>query len=200
LVHRYLRNYFWRILNLPQEICNSDTITTEMPSPPTTQLISFFQQNHGRRVHIEFHPSLPPGVRAELQIHDTNIAIPKPILLEAFARAHTTFAAATAASADTQGLLDSSLVLLLVASENLTAVNARRRIISGSGVDAARDEMRLVESLLTSPLQKHNKSPVLWDYRRWLVEGYGVEVGLEDELEVVEMAGESHPRNYYVSQ
>ena len=173
-----------------------------MQSPPTTssvaQLTSFFRQNHGRRVHIEFHPSPPAGVPAELKIHETNIAIPKLILLEAFAGARVAFAAA---AADAQSMLDSSLVLLLIAPENFTAVNARRRIVSARGADAARDEAKLLESLLTSPLQKHNKSSVLWDYRRWLVEEHGAEDGgsLEGELKVVEMAGESHPRNYYVS-
>lgn len=65
-----------------------------------------------------------------------------------------------------------------------------------------REEVKWLESVLTSTLAKHNKSPLLWHYRRWLVERYGVgilnEGGLEEEIKVVERSGEAHSRNYYV--
>lgn len=103
-------------------------------------------------------------------------------------------------------LLDASLVLLLVGAENLTAVNTRRRILlrgfdEGLGVVTGREEAKWLEGVLTSPLAKHNKSPLLWHYRRWLVERYGVCVlggGLEEEMKIVQKSGEVHPRNYYV--
>lgn len=65
-----------------------------------------------------------------------------------------------------------------------------------------REEMALLQGVLTSHLAKHNKSPSLWGYRRWIVERCGVGVlgdgGLRGELEVVRRSGEAHPRNYYV--
>lgn len=91
-------------------------------------------------------------------------------------------------------------------AENLTAVNTRRRVLlrgfhEGLGVTTGREEVKWLEGVLTSPLAKHNKSPLLWHYRRWLVDRYGVDVlggGLEEEMKVVQKSGEVHPRNYYV--
>ncbi|KAG0638002.1 hypothetical protein HOY80DRAFT_969808 [Tuber brumale] len=165
-------------------------------SPPAyTQLTAFFNSNPGTRLHIEFHPTQPDAPPTILT-STTNIAIPKPLLLQAFQTAHPTF---SSPSATEQDILDSTLVLLLVASENLTAVNARRRIILGKGTNSGRDEIKLIESFLTSPLNKHNKSPLLWSYRRWLTERFGVlEEGIEAELAVAEASAEVHPRNYYV--
>ncbi|CUS14644.1 unnamed protein product, partial [Tuber aestivum] len=164
------------------------------PTPAYTQLTAFFNSNPGTRLHIEFHPT-QPALPPTILTSGTNIAIPKPLLLEAFRTAHPTF---FSPGTTDQGILDSTLVLLLVAAENLTAVNARRRIILGKGANNGRDEIKLIESFLTSPLNKHNKSPLLWNYRRWLTERFGVlEEGIEAELTVVEASGEVHPRNYY---
>jgi len=164
------------------------------PTPAYTQLTAFFNSNPGTRLHIEFHPT-QPDTSPTLLTSGTNIAIPKSLLLQAFQTAHLLFSSPNTK----QDILDSTLVLLLVASENLTAVNARRRIVLGKGANDGRDEIKLVESFLTSPLNKHNKSPLLWSYRRWLTERFGVlEEGIEAELAVVEASGEVHPRNYYV--
>lgn len=76
-----------------------------------------------------------------------------------------------------------------------------REFDEGLGVVTVREEAKWLEGVLTSPLAKHNKSPLLWHYRQWLVERYGVGVlggGLEEEMKVVQKSGEVHPRNYYV--
>jgi hypothetical protein len=110
--------------------------------------------------------------------------------------------------------------------EHLTAANTRKRCLlrdleraaaGGPSTDDDVDddifsrEFALVDSLLTSPLHRHTKSPVLWSHRRWLVreqarrqEGRAVAAPVLSPLavrdavsRVVLPAGEKHPRNYY---
>ncbi|RPA95571.1 hypothetical protein L873DRAFT_1307062 [Choiromyces venosus 120613-1] len=169
-------------------------MTKPVPTPAYTKLTTFFNSNPGRILHIEFYPT-QPDTPPKILTSGPNIAIPKPLLLQAFQTAHPTFSSADATK---QEILDSSLVLLLIASESLTAVNARRKIILDRGARSGRDEIQLIASFLTSPLNKHNKSPLLWSYRRWLIERFGdLEEGIGAELGVVEASGEMHPRNYY---
>lgn len=97
-------------------------------------------------------------------------------------------------------------VILLLDPEYLTAANSRKRLIQGRIADedvGARleKEKRFVDSLLTSRLHRHTKSPTLWSHRRWLLgilksSGLPVDV-LRDVKTVVFVAGERHPRNYY---
>lgn len=86
---------------------------------------------------------------------------------------------------------------------------------------AIQRELRFLDSLVTSPLKKHSKSPTLWHQRLWLHQNYfphaiGNGITLEDtavtatrshvrdhwedELAIVMKAGERHPRNYYAWQ
>jgi hypothetical protein len=110
-------------------------------------------------------------------------------------------------------------VMLLMDPEHLTAANARKRRLLRDLLDGARlpdrdrarhadgvvrREICFVDSLLTSPLHRHTKSPVLWSHRRWLVEEQGrrgIPLSCTDVREalsrVVMRAGERHPRNYY---
>ena len=98
-------------------------------------------------------------------------------------------------------------VILLLDPEHLTAANARKRLvrdqISNCGDARARleEEKRFVDSLLTSRLHRHTKSPTLWSHRRWLVTTFvssGLPVDtLRDIRDVVFVAGDRHPRNYY---
>ncbi|KAK4155107.1 hypothetical protein C8A00DRAFT_42252 [Chaetomidium leptoderma] len=98
-------------------------------------------------------------------------------------------------------------VILLFDPEYLTATNSRKRLIqaeifSGGGAYARLEkEKRFVDSLLTSRLNRHTKSPTLWSHRRWLLGMFpssGVPVDmLGDIRDVVFVAGERHPRNYY---
>jgi hypothetical protein len=99
-------------------------------------------------------------------------------------------------------------VILLFDPEYLTAANSRKRLLQGqiSRCDSGAQERlwrekRFVDSLLTSRLHRHTKSPTLWSHRRWLL---GVFTSLEvpvdvlgDIRDVVFVAGERHPRNYY---
>lgn len=106
--------------------------------------------------------------------------------------------------------LKSLAVPILLQPEYLTAVNLRKMLLRSVAVEAGpglerygellKLEKRFIDSLLTSPLNKHNKSPTLWSHRRWLVPRL-VECGLievrSDLACVVMVAGERHPRNYY---
>ncbi|KAL0638476.1 hypothetical protein Q9L58_002412 [Maublancomyces gigas] len=178
---------------------------------PASQLTAFFSACRGHHTHIEFRPWTQDN---SILVAGRNILIPKPFLIEAFISANETFTSLLARSPnpeqwsaeDARALLDSSLILLLVGAENLTAVNTRRRVLlrefdEGLRVVSVREEAKWLEGVLTSPLAKHNKSPLLWHYRRWLVEKYGLDVlegGLEGEMKVVQKSGEVHPKNYYV--
>jgi protein prenyltransferase alpha subunit repeat containing protein 1 len=98
-------------------------------------------------------------------------------------------------------------VILLFDPEYLTAANSRKRLIqaeisNGGDVKPRLErEQRLVDSLLTSRLHRHTKSPTLWSHRRWLMTTLtsldlpvNVLGGIKD---VVSVAGERHARNYY---
>ncbi|KAI5837562.1 hypothetical protein DFP73DRAFT_567594 [Morchella snyderi] len=177
------------------------------PDPdPASELTAFFHAHRSTPVSIEFHPPHTP-----LLTSGPHIAIPKSHLLAAFPPAYHTFStlhpAAPWSTSDARALLDATLILILVAAEHTTAVNTRRRILQ-LGLVAPREELALLQGVLTSHLAKHNKSPSLWGYRRWIVERCGVGVlgededegvgcGLKGELEVVRRSGEAHPRNYY---
>lgn len=98
-------------------------------------------------------------------------------------------------------------VILLFDPEFLTAANTRKRLIQAqlSSCGDARSrldkEMRFVDSLLTSRLHRHTKSPTLWSHRRWLMSTFAssdlpTDV-LGDIKDIVFVAGERHPRNYY---
>ncbi|KAL2160893.1 hypothetical protein VTH06DRAFT_1090 [Thermothelomyces fergusii] len=98
-------------------------------------------------------------------------------------------------------------VILMFDPEHLTAANTRKRLlreaVSEDGLprSALEAEKRFVDSLLTSRLHRHTKSPTLWNHRRWLLgllSSLQVPVDvLADLRDVVFVAGERHPRNYY---
>jgi len=98
-------------------------------------------------------------------------------------------------------------IILLMDPEYLTAANTRKRMIEArlsSHEDASEllmKEKQFVDSLLTSRLHRHTKSPTLWSHRRWLLctlasLNMPTDV-LADLINVVFVAGERHPRNYY---
>ncbi|KAK4146489.1 uncharacterized protein C8A04DRAFT_34948 [Dichotomopilus funicola] len=103
-------------------------------------------------------------------------------------------------------------VILLFDPEYLTAANTRKRLIqaelssSSPSPSHARTrltkELRFIDSLLTSRLHRHTKSPVLWSHRRWLVDFSASSLEIPVDVistlkDVVFVAGERHPRNYY---
>ncbi|KAJ1338203.1 protein prenyltransferase alpha subunit repeat containing protein 1 [Microdochium nivale] len=126
-------------------------------------------------------------------------------------------------------VLAATSVLLLMDPEHLTAANTRKRslrntltALRGRGLCeedddlkqsrsqrrdmAVRTEKYFVDSLLTSRLHRHTKSPTLWNHRRWLlelcrdqnIELIGATLADGDDLtRIVMVSGERHPRNYY---
>ena len=133
--------------------------------------------------------------------------------------------------------LKATSVILLYEPNHSTAINSRKGHIlshsspstscAGSSDDdideVVNKELIWLESMLTSPLPKHTKSPTLWSHRWWVLRMYvlpslgdgvdelrrrggkqqqGGSSGdvrrlLEREMGVVMRAGERHPRNYY---
>ncbi|KAI1245526.1 hypothetical protein MGN70_012416 [Eutypa lata] len=98
--------------------------------------------------------------------------------------------------------------LLLMDPEHLTASNVRKRaVLSGlktHGTDTSlllKRELQFIDSLVTSHLHRHTKSPTLWAHRRWLLGKFvtnGIPVDLRKHMaDVVMVSGERHPRNYY---
>ncbi|KAL0471013.1 hypothetical protein QR685DRAFT_271629 [Neurospora intermedia] len=113
-----------------------------------------------------------------------------------------------------QDLSAATAVILLMDPEFLTAANTRKRLIrrhvaASQGGDKRSEiqmvldkEKRFLDSLLTSRLHRHTKSPTLWNHRRWLVETSASSLGVSvdvtgDVTNIVFVAGERHPRNYY---
>ncbi|KAK4035274.1 hypothetical protein C8A01DRAFT_38232 [Parachaetomium inaequale] len=105
-------------------------------------------------------------------------------------------------------VLAATAVILLFDPEHLAAANARKRRIHAemfastlASCETLLEEKCFLDSLLTSRLHRHTKSPTLWSHRRWLTTMFasrnmGVDV-LGDLRSVVFVAGERHPRNYY---
>ena len=106
-----------------------------------------------------------------------------------------------------EALLAATAVILLLDPEYITAANTRKRLLQAHEAEAGdmsrriSEERRVVDSLLTSRLHRHTKSPTLWGHRRWLVE-LSVRLGMTtdvpgDMLNIIMVSGERHPRNYY---
>ena len=100
-------------------------------------------------------------------------------------------------------------IILLFDCEHATACNWRKKRL----MSFLRDEAKVVEILETeltlmttytcSLLQRHTKSPTLWQHRLWTwirltqLQLPDIQETLGKELMVVLRAGELHPRNYY---
>lgn len=90
-----------------------------------------------------------------------------------------------------------SLVAIIATNDNVTALNARKRMCLSGSVEAT-EEFRFVTVLLKSHLYKHSKSSMLWQHRRWLLLNFPVlQTSVRAEFQVVELAGTHHPKNYY---
>ncbi|TLD21107.1 hypothetical protein PspLS_09045 [Pyricularia sp. CBS 133598] len=154
------------------------------------------------------HPN-PPGLHI---LQDENaVAVPKISLVSAFIEARRRFLQlAQDISRHESQVLEATAVMLLFDPEHLTAANTRKRLLllqaSRSSVDdfapLLSREMWLVDSLLTSRLNRHTKSPTLWGHRRWLVgmcvTTWGIPIDIYDSfVQVVMVSAERHPRNYY---
>ncbi|OTB16360.1 hypothetical protein K445DRAFT_11316 [Daldinia sp. EC12] len=159
-------------------------------------------------LEIEFlgksHP-LQPGVN---YLRDgPAVAIPKLRLVQAFFVARQLLQAYLEYSIISNGeAMAATAVLLLTDPEHLTAANTRKRLLilsletSDTAELALRREKQFVDSLLTSRLYRHAKSPTLWSHRRWLLHLFAIhDVGVDlhhDIKNIVMIAGIRHPRNY----
>lgn len=168
-------------------------------------------KQHEQLLEIEIlgksHP-LEPGT---FLLQDENaLAISKLGLVQAFFAARMMFQnhqSKTGAALSADRLLAVTSIILLMDPEHLTAANARKRLIhskdlkSAARLDLIQRDKYFVDSLLTSRLHRHTKSPTLWSHRRWLIEtaaNHGIQPDAVQELErTVVVAGERHPRNYY---
>ncbi|PNY29634.1 Protein prenyltransferase alpha subunit repeat-containing protein 1-B [Tolypocladium capitatum] len=137
------------------------------------------------------------------------VAIPKLRLVQAFIYARQTLLRYLQANENysDRDIREATAVILLMDPEHLTAANTRKRLLTSSLPGPAKaakillDEKFFIDSLLTSRLHRHTKSPILWSHRRWLTEQFQ-RVGIatdtaEDLRSVVFVAAERHPRNYY---
>ncbi|KAK0368655.1 hypothetical protein CLIM01_13987 [Colletotrichum limetticola] len=171
----------------------------------------FAQPQDDNLLEIEILGQGHPMGPDEIFLRDENaVAIPKLRIVQAFLFARQILQKHKANDCSAVGreqLIAATSVLLLMDPEHLTAANTRKRLLSdvvSAGdtvkVNLAREKW-FVDSLLTSRLHRHTKSPTLWNHRRWLSERYrdaGLPVVIQQDVEtVVMMAGERHPRNYY---
>jgi len=153
---------------------------------------------------------------------ESAVAIPKLRLTQAFLVArqvlqdHLTSRPVGVTAAVPDQVLAATAVVLLMDPEHLTATNTRKRALqhkpsfaTGADDDAAaglrlravQAEKYFVDSLLTSRLHRHTKSPTLWSHRQWLLklcqrEGLHLDAG-DEFSEIIMVSGERHPRNYY---
>ncbi|KAF4971018.1 hypothetical protein FZEAL_9940 [Fusarium zealandicum] len=136
------------------------------------------------------------------------IAVPKLRLVQAFLVARKYFIQymGRSGSIPTDDVLKATAVMLLMDPEHLTAANTRKRLIQKASTEQDTKELlerekHLVDSLLTSRLHRHTKSPTLWSHRRWLMDQFRLhqlDVSAEDDLRrIIAISGERHPRNYY---
>ncbi|KAI1659229.1 protein prenylyltransferase [Daldinia decipiens] len=179
----------------PNEVYNDiSTILTKLPGNELLE-IEFLGKSH----------PLQPGVN---YLRDgTAVAIPKLRLVQAFFIARQLLQAYHEESTVSRSeVMAATAVLLLMDPEHLTAANTRKRLLilsleTGQADELAlRREKQFVDSLLTSRLYRHAKSPTLWSHRRWLLHLYtihGVVVDLQHDIKnIVMIAGIRHPRNY----
>lgn len=171
-------------------------------------------QLHEELLEIEIlgksHP-LGPGTYL---LQDGNaIAVSKLGLVQAFFVARKKFhgyaaSGGTESAISPDSILAATSVMLLMDPENLTAANARKRLSVAEGHESRERLLSLIkrdgcfiDSLLTSRLHRHTKSPTLWSHRRWLVQtaqSHGIQPDVAGVVKnVVMVAGERHPRNYY---
>ncbi|KAL5605605.1 hypothetical protein FOVSG1_005752 [Fusarium oxysporum f. sp. vasinfectum] len=139
---------------------------------------------------------------------DNAVAIPKLRLVQAFIVAQRLLKQSQADSqrVSSEDISRSTAVILLMDPEHLTAANTRKRLIRDKLreqdlQDRLHLEKHLIDSLLTSRLHRHTKSPTLWNHRRWLIQQfrvYNINVPAENDLtRTIMVSGERHPRNYY---
>ncbi|KAI5862361.1 protein prenylyltransferase [Durotheca rogersii] len=188
------------------------SLEAENPKPAYNDISSLLTgMSEGELLEIELlgksHP-LQPGIN---YLRDgTAVAIPKLRLFQAFFVARQMLddyrnKDNLVGSYEAQA---ATTVVLLTDPEHLTAANTRKRLLASSILEAGspdvgallRREKQFVDSLLTSRLYRHAKSPTLWSHRRWLLRqfaAHGVVVDPRHDIKnIIMVAGTRHPRNY----
>ncbi|KAM3515592.1 hypothetical protein MY11210_000770 [Beauveria gryllotalpidicola] len=152
--------------------------------------------------------TLLPGIYV---LHEGNaVAIPKFNILRAFLPAYKIFQGhLNGQHVAPEEVLQATSVILLLDPEHMTAANARKRHVrrikskNPDQIDAALDkELYFIDSLLTSRLHRHTKSPTLWGHRQWLQEQCIARSRPMDNLstameKLIFVSAERHPRNFY---
>ncbi|KAJ8059994.1 hypothetical protein OCU04_011606 [Sclerotinia nivalis] len=140
---------------------------------------------------------------------ENSVGIPKTKLIQAFVVARQVFFKFKDLGPEhSQEIRDATSVILLTDPEHLTACNARKRLLQNIRSPSSSElekvlgrELYFIDSLLTSHLNRHTKSPTLWSHRRWLLEfrqSMHLPLDVPRDLEsIVMVAAERHPRNYY---
>ncbi|KAM0261118.1 hypothetical protein ACHAQJ_002380 [Trichoderma viride] len=135
------------------------------------------------------------------------IAVPKLRLVQAFIFARNLLHKHVGGGMWDGDVTRATAVMLLMDPEHLTAANTRKRMLqntikSGTDIEARlQNELYFVDSLLTSRLHRHTKSPTLWGHRQWLMQRFqehGLKIDATATMTtVISVAAERHPRNYY---
>lgn len=174
------------------------------------EIAAVLSEAHEDLLEIELLGAGHPLLTDQSYLRDGNaIAIPKARLVQAFVvgRKIMSEPASEVHSTAQERELQATAVLLLMDPEHLTAANRRKRVIN-QVLAASNDDNKILlrekfflDSLLTSRLYRHSKSPTLWSHRQWLIRrshDAGFSIDSEQDLSrVIFMAGERHPRNYY---
>lgn len=131
------------------------------------------------------------------------IAIPKLRLVQAFIFAQSVLKNHNGADETKRKLLlDATAVMLVMDPEHLTAANTRKRLLVETHTEEdVANEKYFIDSLLTSRLHRHTKSPTLWNHKEWLLR-WSTENNITNDVDhdftkVILVAAERHPRNYY---
>lgn len=189
-----------------------ETLKYEDPAPvyhDIAEVLNSFPED-GSLLEIELlgkAHSLEPGVN--FLRDETAIAIPKLRLTQAFFVARCVIqkhiiSQLKVPDPETQ---EATAVALLMDPEHMTAANIRKRfVLSKLNSDRTSEailqqEKQFLDSLLTTRLHRHTKSPTLWNHRRWLMERFkefGIHLSYRQDFSTIIMvAAERHPRNYY---
>lgn len=187
-----------------------DALQQEDPTEAFQAISSVLSRELDSLLEIELLPpshDLPTG---EYFLEDGNaIGIPKLRLVQAFTVAREKLKEGLRSQDDNLAASISALnVLLLMDPEHLTAANTRKRLLDEALLlDRTKSSILLlrekyfIDSLLTSRLHRHTKSPTLWSHRRWLIRRLleaDIPIDVAHDLKtVVFISGERHPRNYY---
>ncbi|KAK7208383.1 hypothetical protein BZA70DRAFT_273580 [Myxozyma melibiosi] len=199
--------------------------------------VSIYGALSGSRIReVEILKAIPPEIQALIDAGDDMdgfyikkyyplivvpqeqiVGIPQAVLITAFAYARTVFYDLIKLDkwTDEQALelCRTSLVLILVGSENVSATNARKRLIEGKyKATSLAQEYHLVNILLSSRLKHHNKSPTLWSYHehvltKRILQSHSdvadrdrvrfIEDLCKSELNIVFVSADYHFMNYY---